>query len=153
MIIRCHEGSNIMVELKTRPTDVSVEAFLESVEHPTRKADGFKLLEIMKEVTREKPVMWGTSIIGFGTFHNRYASGREIDWMKVGFSPRKRSLTVYLTPGLEEINSLREALGKHRVGKGCLYINKLADVDTDVLKKIIKKSIAVLETKYSSETA
>jgi hypothetical protein len=140
-----------MVELKTRPTDASVKEFLESVEHPTRKADGFKLLDIMKEVTREKPVMWGTSIIGFGTFHYRYASGREIDWMKVGFSPRKRSLTVYLTPGLEEIDSLREELGKHRVGKGCLYINKLADVNTNVLKKIIKKSIEVLETKYQTQ--
>jgi hypothetical protein len=139
-----------MVELKTRPTDASVEEFLESVEHPTRKADGFKLLEIMKEVTQEKPVMWGTSIIGFGTFHYKYASGREIDWMKVGFSPRKRSFTLYLTPGLDEIDDLREELGKHRVGKGCLYINKLTDVDTDVLKQIIKKSIEVLETRYGS---
>jgi hypothetical protein len=141
-----------MVELKTRPTDASVEEFLESVEHPTRKADGFKLLKIMKEVTQEKPVMWGTSIIGFGTFHYKYASGREIDWMKVGFSPRKRSFTLYLTPGLDEIDDLREELGKHRVGKGCLYINKLTDVDTVVLKQIIKKSIEVLETRYGSET-
>jgi hypothetical protein len=137
-----------MVELKTKPTDANVEEFLEAVEHPTRKADGFKLLEIMKEVTHEDPVMWGTSIIGFGTFHYKYASGREVDWMKVGFSPRKRSLTVYLTPGLDDIKELREVLGKHRIGKGCLYINKLADVDTEVLKQIIKKSIEVLEKKY-----
>jgi hypothetical protein len=138
-----------MVKLKTRPTDASVKEFLEAVEHPTRKADGLELLEIMKEVTHEEPVMWGASIIGFGTFHYKYASGREVDWMKVGFSPRKRSLTVYLTPGLDDIDDLREKLGKHRVGKGCLYINKLADVDMEVLKKIIKKSIEVLEQRYS----
>ena len=138
-----------MVELKTRPTDASVKEFLESVEHPTRRADGFELLQIMKDVIREEPVMWGTSIIGFGTYHYKYASGREADWLKVGFSPRKRSLTVYLTPGLDEIENLREELGKHRGGKGCLYINKLSDVNIDVLKKIIKKSIKVLENRYS----
>ena len=140
-----------MVELKTRPTDASVIAFLEAVEHPTRKADGFELLEMMKDVTKEKPVMWGTSIIGFGIYHYKYASGREADWLKVGFSPRKRSLTIYLTPGLDEIDDLRDELGKHRVGKGCLYINKLSDVDTDVLKQIIKKSIEVLENRYRNE--
>jgi hypothetical protein len=139
-----------MVELKTRPTNASVEEFLESVENPTRKADGLKLLEIMKEVTQEKPVMWGTNIVGFGTLHYKYASGREIDWMKVGFSPRKRSLTVYLTPGLDKIDDLREKLGKHRTGKGCLYINKLTDIDEDVLKQIIKKSVEVSETRYGS---
>jgi hypothetical protein len=138
-----------MVKLKTRPTDASVKEFLEAVEHPTRKADGLELLEIMKEVTHEEPVMWGASIIGFGIFHYKYASGREVDWMKVGFSPRKRSLTVYLTPGLDDIDDLREKLGKHRVGKGCLYINKLEDVDMEVLKKIIKKSKEVLEQRYS----
>ena len=140
-----------MVELKTKATDVSVKAFLDAVEHPTRKADGFELLEIMKEVTHEKPVLWGTSIIGFGSYHYKYASGREGDWFKVGFSPRKRSLTIYLAPGLDDINDLREELGKHRVGKGCLYINKLSDVDTDVLKQIIKKSIEVLENRYGNE--
>ena len=137
-----------MVELKTKPTKVRAEDFLESVEHPQRKADGFELLKIMKEVTKEDPVMWGDSIVGFGTYHYKYASGREADWLKVGFSPRKRSLTVYLAPGLDEIEPYLEKLGKHRVGKGCLYINKLSDVDEDVLKKIIKKSIEVLEKRY-----
>jgi hypothetical protein len=151
MIILCHVFPINMVELKTKATDASVEAFLEAVEHPTRKADGLELLEIMKDVTQEKPVMWGTSIVGFGTHHYKYASGREVDWFKVGFSPRKRSLTIYLTPGLDDIDDLREELGKHRVGKGCLYINKLLDVDTDVLKKIIKKSIEVLENRYGNE--
>ena len=151
MIILCHYFPISMVELKTRATDASVKAFLDAVEHPTRKADGFELLEIMKEVTHEKPVLWGTSIIGFGSYHYKYASGREGDWFKVGFSPRKRSLTIYLAPGLDDINDLREELGKHRVGKGCLYINKLSDVDTDVLKQIIKKSIEVLENRYGNE--
>ena len=101
-----------MVELKTKPTDASVEEFLEALDHPTRKADGLALLEIMKEVTQEKPVMWGTSIIGFGTYHYKYASDREADWLKVGFSPRKRSLTVYLAPGLNDIEDLKETLEK-----------------------------------------
>ena len=130
-----------MSEPKTKPTDESVEEFLDAVDHPQKKADSFELLKIMKEVTQEEPIMWGTSIIGFGSYHYRYASGREGDWPIVGFSPRKRSLTVYLTPGLDEIGDLLGKLGKHRVGKGCLYINKLSDVDTDVLKEIIKKSI------------
>jgi hypothetical protein len=139
-----------MVELKTRPTDASVEKFLEAVEHPRKKLDSLELLKIMKEVTQEKPVMWGPSIIGFGTYHYKYASGREADWLKVGFSPRKRSLTVYLAPGLDEISDLLEELGKHRVGKGCLYINKLSDVNTDILKKIIKKSVEILEKRYGN---
>ena len=130
-----------MSEPKTKPTEESVEEFLDAVDHPQKKADSFELLKIMKEVTQEEPIMWGTSIIGFGSYHYRYASGREGDWPIVGFSPRKRSLTVYLTPGLDEIGDLLGKLGKHRVGKGCLYINKLSDVDTDVLKEIIKKSI------------
>ena len=130
-----------MSDLKTKPTDASVEEFLDAVDHPQKKADSFELLKIMKEVTQEEPIMWGTTIIGFGSYHYRYASGREGDWPIVGFSPRKRSLTVYLTPGLDEIGDLLGKLGKHRVGKGCLYINKLSDVDTDVLKEIIKKSI------------
>jgi len=134
-----------MVELKTRPTDASVEEFLEAVEHPQRRADGFELLRLMKEVTQEEPVMWGTSIIGFGNYHYKYASGREADWLKVGFSPRKRSLSVYLVLDMDEISDLREELGKHRVGKGCLYINKLSDVDIEVLKKIIKRSYEALE--------
>jgi len=134
-----------MVELKTRPTDASVEEFLAAVEHPQRRADGFELLRLMKEVTQEEPVMWGTSIIGFGNYHYKYASGREADWLKVGFSPRKRSLSVYLVLDMDEISDLREELGKHRVGKGCLYINKLSDVDIEVLKKIIKRSYEALE--------
>ena len=129
-----------MSDLKTRPTDQNPEDFLEKVEHPTRKSDGFELLEMMKEITQEEPVMWGLSIIGFGSYHNKYASGREADWLKTGFSPRKRSLSVYISQGFDGYEELLMKLGKHRLGKGCLYINKLSDIDKDVLKQIIKKS-------------
>jgi len=130
-----------MSDLKTKPTDASVEDFLNAVEHPVKRADSFILLELMKEVSGENPVMWGTSIIGFGDYHYKYASGREGDWFKVGFSPRKRSLTVYLRTGAKKEEELLSKLGKHRTGVGCLYINKRADVDIDVLKEIIQKSL------------
>ncbi len=131
----------LMSENKTRPTTVRVEDFLNAVEHPTRKRDGFELLKIMKEITKEKPVMWGPSIIGFGSYHYKTKSGREGDMPKTGFSPRKANLTVYIMPGFEEFHDLLGKLGKHNLGKSCLYINKLDDVDIDVLKQIIKRSL------------
>jgi len=111
---------------------------LNSVEHPVRKADSFVLLDLIKEVTGDEPQMWGPSIIGFGSVQYTYASGRKLDWVKTGFSPRKSNLTIYSTTGYAKHENL---LGKHRLGKGCLYINKLADVDKNVLKKLIKKTI------------
>ncbi len=128
-----------MGEIKTKPTDVKPEDFLETVEHPTRKSDGYELLRIMKEVTGEEPEMWGPSIIGYGRMTYSNTRG-EAEWPRVGFSPRKRSLSVYVTPGFEGLEGLLEKLGKHRLGKGCLYINKLADVNIDVLKDIVKKT-------------
>ena len=130
-----------MSENKTKPTDAKVEDFLNAVEHPTRKKDGFELMKIMKEITKEKPVMWGPSIVGFGSHHYKTKSGREGDMPQTGFSPRKASLTVYIMPGFEEFDDLLGKLGKHKIGKSCLYINKLADVDIDVLKQIIKRSL------------
>jgi len=130
-----------MSDLKTKPTGENVEDFLNSVEHSVRKADGLLLLGLMKEVTGDEPKMWGPSIIGFGSVHYKYASGRELDWFKTGFSPRKRSLTIYSTTGYAKHEDLLAKLGKHRLGKGCLYINKMADIDKDVLKKLIKKTI------------
>ena len=130
-----------MSESKTRPMDASVEDFLKDVEHPQRREDGFELLEMMKEITNEEPIMWGPSIIGFGSYHYKYESGREGDMPLTGFSPRKKSLTVYIMSGFEEYKDLLDKLGKHKIGKSCLYINKLADVDKNVLKKIIKKSL------------
>lgn len=130
-----------MAELKTKPTDDSVEAFLHSVQNKRRREDSFKVLELMKEATGEEPKMWGSSIVGFGSYHFKYASGREGDWMAIGFSPRKQSLTLYIMDGFAEYDVLLGELGKHRTGKSCLYINKLDDVDLDVLRDLVQKSV------------
>jgi hypothetical protein len=130
-----------MSELKTIKNDASVAGFLDAVENETRRKDAFALLKLMKEVTGEEPAMWGPSIVGFGSYHYTYASGREGDWPIVGFSPRKRNLTLYIMDGFDEYGSLLAKLGKHTTGKACLYINKLADVDMDVLRELVKKSV------------
>jgi len=129
-----------MAELKTKLNDASVEAFLNSVENEKRRTDGFAVLKMMQEITGEAPKMWGASIIGFGSYHYKYASGREGDWMRVGFSPRKQNLSLYLTNGFSNKEKLMSGLGKFKTGKGCLYINKLEDVDLDVLKDLIQVS-------------
>lgn len=130
-----------MAELKTQPNDSSVEAYLNSVENEKKRADSFAILELMQEVTGEEPQMWGSSIIGFGSYHYKYESGREGDWFLTGFAPRKKSLTLYIMAGFDEYANLLNRLGKFKTGKSCLYINKLEDVDTDVLRKLVKKSI------------
>ena len=135
-----------MSEPKTKTNDSSVEGFLNAVEHDTRREDGFTLLEMMREVTGEEPTMWGPSIVGFGSYHYKYKSGREGDMPVVGFSPRKRSQSVYIMDGFEGYQDLLAKLGKHRTGKSCLYINKLADVDTDVLREIIRQSVEQMKT-------
>jgi hypothetical protein len=137
-----------MTELKTRPTDKSVEEFLNNVENPTRRADSFEILKLMKEVTKEEPIMWGNSIVGFGSYHYKYASGREADWLRVGFSPRKQSLTVYIMDGFEKYDELLNKLGKHKTGKSCLYINKLKDVDMSTLKKLVIESLNYMKELY-----
>lgn len=127
--------------------DNDVEAFLNNVENEQRRSDSFKVLEIMKEVSGEKPIMWGNSIIGFGSYHYKYENGREGDFMLTGFSPRKTSLTIYCMTGFND--ELMENLGKYKTGKSCLYVKKLADIDVKILKKIILKSINRLKQKYS----
>ncbi|NOR86651.1 MAG: DUF1801 domain-containing protein [Bacteroidales bacterium] len=130
------------VEIKTKENEQSVEAFLNSVENEQKRADSFSLLEIYKDVTGLKPKMWGDSIIGFGNAHLKYASGREIDYFKIGFSPRKQNLALYLSIyGFEKNQGIINNLGKHKMGKGCLYINKLADINRDILKDLISKSL------------
>ena len=129
-----------MSENKTRPTDQDVTDFLNSVEHKTRREDGFALLEMMREVTGEDAVMWGSSIVGFGSLHYKYESGREGDMPLVGFSPRKQSLTLYIMPGDDDFEDMLSDLGKHKTSKACLYINNLADVDEDVLRSLIRRS-------------
>lgn len=130
-----------MAENKTQKTGASVENFIESVENKRRREDGFALLDVMKEVTGEDPEMWGPSIIGFGDYHYKYESGREGDIFLAGFSPRKQSLSLYIMDGFKEYDSLLSSLGKHRKGASCLYINKLADVDMNILRKLIEKSV------------
>jgi len=122
----------------TRPTDVDPADFVAAVEHPTRRADGQALLALMRDVTGEAPAMWGPSIVGFGTYHYRYDSGREGDFLRIGFSPRKASLSLYGLQDAPEAAPLLERLGKHRSGAGCLYVNKLADVDMAVLRELIE---------------
>ena len=137
-----------MSEIKTRPTDASVEAFIDAVDHPRRREDARTLLELMQRVTGEQPVMWGPSIVGYGSYHYRYASGQEADWPIIGFSPRKQNLSIYIMTGFEEADELLTRLGKHKTGKSCLYVNKLADVDLDVLEKLVRASVAEMKRRY-----
>ena len=131
-----------MAENKTQKTGASVDGFLAAVQHPRRREDGQVLLQMMREVTGLEPEMWGPSIIGFGDDHYRYESGREGDIFLVGFSPRKQSLSLYLSDGFPEYDALLAALGKHRKGASCLYVNKLADIDLAVLRELVAKSFA-----------
>jgi hypothetical protein len=128
-----------MAETKTRPTDVSVDDFLDKVEHPVRRSDGKAVRAMMERVSGEPATMWGPSIIGFGRYHYRYASGHEGDSPRIGFSPRKANLVLYVG-GFPEYEGLLAKLGKHKGSKACLYVNKLADVDLEVLEEIVKRT-------------
>lgn len=132
-----------MAELKTKPTTASVTKFLNGVSDKTRRDDCFAVLEIMREVTKEEPEMWGSSIIGFGRHRYKYESGREGEWPIAAFSPRKGDLTLYFTPGFDATPEM-ERLGKYKTGKSCLYIKKLDDVDPKVLKQLVTKSVKKL---------
>jgi hypothetical protein len=136
-----------MAELKTRPTDKSVETFLEGVPDERKRRDCFTVLELMKKVTKSEPRMWGPSIVGFGSYHYRYASGREADWMLTGFSPRKQNLTLYIMTGFDGSEELMARLGKHTTGKSCLYIKRLDDVHLPTLEKLIRGSVRRLKAK------
>ncbi|HEX5885680.1 MAG TPA: DUF1801 domain-containing protein [Pyrinomonadaceae bacterium] len=133
-----------MAELKTKPTAESVQDFLNEIPDPERRQDCFAVAKIMEEITGEKPKMWGPSIVGFGTYHYKYASGREGDWMVTGFSPRKKDLTLYIMMGFDKHEELMKQLGKHSVGKSCLYIKRLSDIHIPTLKKLIKASVKQL---------
>ena len=125
-----------MAENKTKPTKSSVTAFINKVKDRRMRDDCFAILEMMHRATKEEPVMWGSAIIGFGTYHYVYESGREGDTVIIGFSPRKDSISIYLMGGLKPIDNELAKLGKHKTGKGCLYIKSLGDVNEDVLRKI-----------------
>lgn len=130
-----------MAELKTKRNDGDVHAFLNSISDEKKRQDSYVILKLMQETTNVKPKMWGDSIVGFGSYHYKYASGREGDWFLTGFSPRKQNLTLYIMSGFEKYETLLNKLGKHSLGKSCLYIKKIEDVDLDVLKELVKQSM------------
>ena len=130
-----------MAENKTVKTGASVDEFMAAVENRRRREDGLVLLEMMRDVTGLEPEMWGPSIIGFGSYHYKYESGREGDMPLVGFSPRKSNLSLYIMSGFDEYEEMLGKLGKHRTGASCLYINKLADVDVEVLRELVSQSV------------
>jgi len=130
-----------MAELKTKLNDQSVVDFLNRVPEEKKRRDSFTILQLMQEVTGEEPKMWGDSIVGFGNYHYKSASGREGDWMLTAFSPRKQNLTLYIMSGFIRHDDLMKKLGKYKTGKGCLYINKIEDVDLPTLRELIKESV------------
>jgi len=132
-------------ELKTKVNDKDIIAFLEGIEDGQKKADSFELLDLFSRLSGEEAKMWGTNIIGFGSYHYKYASGQEGDWFKIGFIPRKAKFSIYVMSGFEELDEFLSELGKHKVGKGCLYVNKLADIHTEVLEKMVLRSFELLK--------
>lgn len=140
-----------MYELKTKENDSSVIEFIESVDSPKKKEDAYQLLDIFTETTGYPAKMWGTSIIGFGSYHYKYASGHEGDAPLVGYSPRKAKISLYFATGDTSRDKLLKRFGKHTTGKACVYINKLSDVDVGVLKELIRQSVKFLEDMYPSQ--
>jgi hypothetical protein len=132
-------------EVKTKVNDASVADFLSSVVDEQKRKDSFEILKIMKQITKEEAKMWGSSIVGFGTYHYKGASGREGDWLQIGFSPRKQNITLYIIPGFERYQGLMKKLGKYSTGKSCLYVKRLSDVNVDVLKELITESLKVMK--------
>ncbi len=130
-----------ITQLKTKETSASVEDFLNGIADEDRRADSFEVLDIFKRVTGEEPKMWGPSIVGFGSRVLKYESGRELDWMLTGFSPRKGNLTLYIMDGFTRYDDLMSRLGKHKTGKSCLYVQKLSDIDQGVLEDLISESL------------
>ena len=139
-----------MADLKTKPTEVEVEDFLATVAEKHRE-DCARLVALMRRATGEEPRMWGPSIVGFGSYHYRYESGREGDWFLAGFSPRKKDLTVYVMAGFEGYDELMGRLGRHKTGKSCLYLRSLADVDLAVLEELVRESTALVKRRYGAD--
>ena len=138
-----------MAQNKTVPNQASVTDFLNAVEDQQKKADCYELLDLMQEITGKSPVMWGPSIVGFGSYHYKYDSGREGDMLLTGFSPRKQNLTMYIMAGFNRYEDLMKKLGKYKTGKSCLYVKKLDDVDRKVLKELITSSFQHYDKKYN----
>lgn len=139
-----------MAELKTKKNSASVTAFLAAIDDTQQRADAKKISAMMRSATGSRAKMWGSSIVGFGSYHYKYASGQEGDSPIVGFSPRKQNLSVYIMPGFGKFDALMSNLGRHKTGKSCLYIKRLADVDDKVLKKLIGESVKIMRKKYET---
>jgi hypothetical protein len=137
-----------MAELKTRPTGVAVDTFLDGVADPGRRADAHRVRALMERLSGEPAAMWGPSIVGFGTYHYKYDSGHEGDMARIGFSPRAKELVLYLTDHYPRHQALMDKLGKYRTGKSCLYIKRLAEVDEAVLEALIVEALACMDAKY-----
>jgi hypothetical protein len=133
-----------MAELKTQPTDRDVIAFLNGIPDEKKRRDSFTIMDLMQQVTQSKPVMWGDAIIGFGSYHYCYESGREGDWFLTGFSPRKQNLTLYIMSGFDQHDALLAKLGKHTTGKSCLYIKRLEDINLPALEELVRLSVEFL---------
>ena len=139
-----------MADVKTKRTGASVSAFINGIEDRQQRADARKIAAMMRAATGEKAKMWGPSMVGYGSYHYRYASGREGDWFLTGFSPRKQNFSVYIMPGFADFDALLKKLGKYRTGKSCLYIKRLADVDEAVLDKLINDAVRRMRDNYAS---
>jgi hypothetical protein len=137
-----------MAELKTRPNDNSVKVYLNSIEESKRRQDCQIIMEMMQEITQCQPKMWGSSIVGFGNYHYKYASGREGDWFLTGLSSRKQSLTLYIMCGFEKDEQLLSQLGQYKMGKSCFYIKNIEDINLNILRKLIEKSVEHLKKVY-----
>lgn len=138
-----------MAELKTQPNDLDVESFINTIEPESKRDDAWEVLKLMKKVTGEEPVMWGSSIVGFGKYKYVYESGREGEWMLTGFSPRKQAMTLYLMSGYEKMDDLMQKLGKYKSSVSCLYIKRLSDIDLDVLEEMVRKSVEIIKKRYA----
>ncbi len=139
-----------MAKNKTQPTTQSVTAFINSIDDKEKRADAKKVAAIMRRVTGKRAKMWGSSIVGYGTYHYKYASGREGDFMITGFSPRKQAMTLYIMAGFKNYDALMKKLGKYKTGKSCLYVKRLSDVDEKVLEKLVTESVKHMRANYET---
>lgn len=134
--------------MKTVPTESNANDFINQIENKQRREDCIQLNNLLKKWTKEEPIMWGASIVGYGSYHYKYASGREGDFMQTGFSPRKQNLTLYIMSGFSRYPELMEKLGPHKTGKSCLYLKKLSDVDLNILEELVKESVKFIANYY-----
>ena len=139
-----------MTENKTKPNAASVDGFLASIKNDKKRQDTLEIMDMMAEITGSPPIMWGSSIVGFGAYRYHYRSGRQGEWALVSVSPRAKNVTVYIMPGFSDFEHLMTKLGKYKTGRSCLYLNKLEDVDREVLYELIKGSVAYMKTKYDT---